>query len=178
MRIEDANIPDYEKKAQSEKKRWESLFRTQVLSRMQQDGWRTKVLWVGSQAGLSAIQRGQADIAGVHLYDPATREYNRPFLTPGLVQIPGYQRLQGILHRPDDLRFAGQSVLRALQTALADPHCLLVNRNPGSGTRANWDQRVGQRSMGNTLVRRRSVMAWHISLQRCFALARPARRKT
>lgn len=36
VRIEDANIPDYEKKAQSEKKRWESLFRTQVLSRMQQ----------------------------------------------------------------------------------------------------------------------------------------------
>lgn len=34
--IEDANIPDYEKKSATERKRWESLFRTQVLSRMQQ----------------------------------------------------------------------------------------------------------------------------------------------
>jgi uncharacterized protein YPO0396 len=34
--IEQANIPDYEKKAATERKRWESLFRTQVLSRMQQ----------------------------------------------------------------------------------------------------------------------------------------------
>lgn len=34
--IEGANIPEYEKKSATERKRWESLFRTQVLSRMQQ----------------------------------------------------------------------------------------------------------------------------------------------
>lgn len=34
-RIAEANIPEYEAKAEMEKKRWESLFRTQVLSRMQ-----------------------------------------------------------------------------------------------------------------------------------------------
>ena len=34
-RIEHANIPEYERKAATERKRWESLFRTQVLSRMQ-----------------------------------------------------------------------------------------------------------------------------------------------
>ncbi len=34
--IENANIPEYEKKSVTERKRWESLFRTQVLSRMQQ----------------------------------------------------------------------------------------------------------------------------------------------
>lgn len=34
--IEDANIPEYEKKSATERKRWESLFRTQLLSRMQQ----------------------------------------------------------------------------------------------------------------------------------------------
>lgn len=34
--IEDANIPEYEKKSAAERKRWESLFRTQLLSRMQQ----------------------------------------------------------------------------------------------------------------------------------------------
>lgn len=34
--IEDADIPKFEKKSATERKRWESLFRTQVLSRMQQ----------------------------------------------------------------------------------------------------------------------------------------------
>lgn len=34
--IECANIPEYEKKSAAERKRWEALFRTQVLSRMQQ----------------------------------------------------------------------------------------------------------------------------------------------
>jgi uncharacterized protein YPO0396 len=34
--IEGANIPEYEKKSAAERKRWEVLFRTQVLSRMQQ----------------------------------------------------------------------------------------------------------------------------------------------
>lgn len=34
--IEGANIPEYERKSATERKRWESLFRTQVLSRMQQ----------------------------------------------------------------------------------------------------------------------------------------------
>jgi len=33
--IEKANIPEYEKKSATERKRWEALFRTQVLSRMQ-----------------------------------------------------------------------------------------------------------------------------------------------
>lgn len=34
--IEGANIPEYERKSATERKRWEVLFRTQVLSRMQQ----------------------------------------------------------------------------------------------------------------------------------------------
>ena len=33
--IESANIPEYERKSATERKRWESLFRTQVLARMQ-----------------------------------------------------------------------------------------------------------------------------------------------
>ena len=35
-RIDGQNIPEFEKKAAAERKRWETLFRTQVLSRMQQ----------------------------------------------------------------------------------------------------------------------------------------------
>ena len=60
---------------------------------------RSKFLAVGSLAGLEAAKRGECDIAGIHLLDPQSGEYNRPFLTPALDLIPGYGRLQGIVFR-------------------------------------------------------------------------------
>ena len=44
-------------------------------------GIRTKALYVGSTGGLAAARREECDMAGVHLMDPATGEYNRPLLT-------------------------------------------------------------------------------------------------
>ncbi len=58
-----------------------------------------KVLEVGSTGGLMAAKRGECDIAGIHLMDPASGEYNRPFLTEELDLVPGYGRLQGIVFR-------------------------------------------------------------------------------
>jgi putative molybdopterin biosynthesis protein len=48
--------------------------------------------------------------------------------------------MQGFLHRPGDKRFAGRDAKAALQAALADPACLMVNRNAGAGTRILIDQ--------------------------------------
>src|SRR5262249_32778339 len=67
-----------------------------LLGRMQDAGWRSKFLAVGSTGGLAAGRRGECDLAGVHLLDPKTNEYNRPFLGDELQLIPGYGRLQGI----------------------------------------------------------------------------------
>ena len=53
-----------------------------LLGELQQRGVRSKFLAVGSTAGLDAAKRGECDLAGVHLLDPNTNEYNRPFLTP------------------------------------------------------------------------------------------------
>ena len=39
-------------------------------------------------AGLEAAKRGECDLAGIHLLDPASGEYNRPFLTPALDADP------------------------------------------------------------------------------------------
>jgi putative molybdopterin biosynthesis protein len=72
----------------------------------------------------------------VHLLDPSSGEYNRPFLTPALDLIPGYGRLQGIVFRNGDARFEGRSSSDAVAAALSDPSCVMVNRNQGSGTRA------------------------------------------
>jgi putative molybdopterin biosynthesis protein len=48
--------------------------------------------------------------------------------------------MQGIVYRPGDIRFEGRSVDDALAAALADPSCLMVNRNAGAGTRVLIDQ--------------------------------------
>jgi putative molybdopterin biosynthesis protein len=111
-----------------------------LLGEMQRRGWRTKFLAVGSTAGLDAAGRGQCDVAGVHLLDPASGRYNEPFLSPGVMLVRGYARMQGVVYRPSDLRFEGKSAADAISTAAGDPHCLMVNRNAGSGTRILIDR--------------------------------------
>lgn len=111
-----------------------------LLGRLRTRGFTAKVLAVGSTAGLEAARRGHCDIAGVHLLDPATDTYNRPFLDDSLDLIPGYGRLQGIVFRPGDGRFEGKGIADAVVAALADPTCMMVNRNSGSGTRVLIDR--------------------------------------
>ena len=106
-------------------------------------GFRSKVLAVGSTGGLHAARRGECDIAGIHLLDEATDMYNRPFLDNSLQLLPGYGRLQGIVFRPGDSRFVSKTVAEAVAAALADPSCVLVNRNRGSGTRILIDRLLG-----------------------------------
>jgi putative molybdopterin biosynthesis protein len=107
-----------------------------LLGELQRRGVRSKFLAVGSSGGLDAARRGECDIAGVHLLDPHTGEYNRPFLTDALGLVRGYGRLQGIVFRPGDTRFEARSAEVAIAAALRDPGCVMVNRNQGSGTRA------------------------------------------
>jgi putative molybdopterin biosynthesis protein len=116
-----------------------------LLTRLQEEGYTVKTLYVGSQGGVAAARRGECDVAGVHLMDPQTGGYNRHLLTPELLLVPGYRRLQGVVFRADDPRFAGKGLEEALATALADPGCLLVNRNPGSGTRLLIDRLLSGR---------------------------------
>ncbi|MBZ5677627.1 MAG: molybdopterin biosynthesis protein [Acidobacteriia bacterium] len=113
------------------------------LGELQRQGVFSKFLAVGSTAGLDAAKRGECDIAGVHLLDPKTNEYNRPFLTPALQLIPGYGRLQGIVFRRGDVRFEGKTAHDAIAIAINDPACVMVNRNQGSGTRVLIDRLLG-----------------------------------
>jgi putative molybdopterin biosynthesis protein len=114
-----------------------------LLAELQRQGVRSKFLAVGSTGGLDAARRGECDLAGVHLLDPKTNEYNRPFLTAALELVPGYGRLQGIVFRPGDTRFEGLSAQDAIANAINDPNCVMVNRNQGSGTRALIDRLLG-----------------------------------
>ena len=111
-----------------------------LLGELQRQGFRSKFLAVGSTAGLDAARRGECDVAGMHLLDAATGEYNRPFLTPGLELVRGYGRLQGVVFRRGDLRFENRTADAAIAAAIGDPDCLMINRNQGSGTRVLIDR--------------------------------------
>lgn len=114
-----------------------------LLGQLQDRGFQTKFMAVGSTAGLEAARRCECDLAGIHLLDPATGRYNTPYLTPQLELVPGYGRLQGVLFRPGDPRFEGRRAADAIAQAKGDSDCVMVNRNPGSGTRILIDRLLG-----------------------------------
>jgi putative molybdopterin biosynthesis protein len=126
-----------------------------LLGLLQGEGYSSKTLWVGSQGGLTAAGRGECDLAGVHLLDPETGVYNRPFLPPGVRLLSGYGRMQGLVFRPDDRRFNAGSDDEVFQR-LSHPRCVMVNRNRGSGTRVLIDGLLGSRRPAGFGVEARS----------------------
>ncbi|HLN09842.1 MAG TPA: molybdopterin biosynthesis protein [Xanthobacteraceae bacterium] len=111
-----------------------------VLGALAEQGFAARSIPVGSLGGVAAARRGECDLAPVHLLDPATGSYNSHLSAPGLTLLPGWRRMQGVVFRPDDARFAGRPAAEAVAAALADADCLMVNRNAGAGTRVLIDR--------------------------------------
>jgi putative molybdopterin biosynthesis protein len=111
-----------------------------IIERLAAEGLLVKALNIGSTGGLVAVKRSECDVAPIHLMDPETGDYNRPFLTAELGLLRGYRRLQGIVFCMGDRRFEGRSVEDAVAVALAEADCLMVCRNAGSGTRILIDR--------------------------------------
>ncbi len=112
-----------------------------LIGLLEREGLAVKSLAVGSSGGLAAAKRGECDLAGIHLMDPVSGEYNTPYLTDGLTLVPGYGRLQGIVFRPDNTRFRNcRRAGDAVREATAERDMLMVNRNAGSGTRILIDR--------------------------------------
>jgi putative molybdopterin biosynthesis protein len=103
-----------------------------VASELAREGLQVKLLAVGSHGGLAAAERGECDLAPIHLLDPDTDAYNKPFLRPGLRLLRGYQRMQGIVTRLEETR--------GIKELLSDPTIRMVNRNRGAGTRVLIDR--------------------------------------
>lgn len=96
---------------------------------------------VGSVGGLIAIAEGKADIAGTHLLDEVTGEYNLPFIKRIL---PGREiALVNLVYRVQGLMFAAGNPRQI--TGLADlqkPDVVFINRQKGSGTRVLLDMQL------------------------------------
>ena len=142
-----------------------------LIGKLMREGIRVKALYVGSMGGLAAAKREECDIAGVHLMDPATGDYNRPLLTSTLSLVPGYGRMQGIVHRRDDARFDGKSreevvTRRAAGRGLRDGQSQRGQRHAGAhrqaagraATRGPWNaDEVAQRGRGGRGTRARGL---------------------
>ena len=92
-----------------------------VVGALSERGFSARTLAVGSLGGVAAANRGECDLAPVHLIDPASGRYNVHLVAPGLTLVPGWRRMQGILFRPGDTRFTGRSAAEALKAIVADP---------------------------------------------------------
>ncbi|MBI3159971.1 MAG: molybdopterin biosynthesis protein [Chloroflexi bacterium] len=101
---------------------------------------------VGSQAGLVALGRGEAHLAGSHLLDPETGEYNLAFLPR---YLPGVSvRVVGLVMREQGLivKAGNPKKLRTLLD-LAQPGVICVNRQRGAGTRVLLDYLLQQNEL-------------------------------
>ncbi len=109
-----------------------------LLGRLASEGFRVKMIPVGSRAGLAALGRGEGDVAGTHLLDPETGEYNAAFLPAGVTLARGYGRRQGIAFKPGALDLPDDDA--DLGAVLGGGDLRMVNRNPGAGTRVLIDR--------------------------------------
>ena len=114
-----------------------------VLSVLSAQNITARTIPIGSMGGVAAARRGECDLAPIHLMDPATGVYNAQYAKDGLSLVRGWQRMQGIVFRVGDARFADNTPQSALQGALNDPDCIMVNRNAGAGTRILIDRLLG-----------------------------------
>ena len=98
---------------------------------------------VGSMGGLIALKNGAAMLAGSHLFDPVTDDYNFPFLAkylPGLAVtvINLAIRRQGFIVAPGNPKG-----IRATAD-LARDDVRFINRQRGAGTRILLDYHLGK----------------------------------
>ena len=101
-------------------------------------GCALRLHYTGSLGGLIALAEGSADLAGCHLWDAETGQYNLPFVRRLLPNraVTGvtlaHRRLGLILTPGNPLKIGGLS-------DLARPEVRYVNRQAGSGTRVWLD---------------------------------------
>ncbi len=107
-------------------------------------GYRLASGHVGSMGGLAALRRGETHLAGIHLLDPETGEYNLSYVRK---YLPGEAaRLVTFAHREQGLIVAPGNPLNIL-TFEDLPRARYVNRQRGAGTRVLLDYELGKRGI-------------------------------
>ncbi|MBM4444409.1 MAG: GntR family transcriptional regulator [Chloroflexi bacterium] len=104
---------------------------------------RVEVTYAGSLGSLIALQGGRADIAGIHLLDGETGEYNCPYVKHVL---PNQEvAVVHLAYRVQGMMFAAGNPkrIKGLED-LKRPDVRMLNRQKGSGTRVLLDFQLQQ----------------------------------
>jgi putative molybdopterin biosynthesis protein len=123
-----------------------------LARRHSRHGLRLLVGHSGSLAALSALARGEAHIAGMHVLDDASGEYNLPFVRRQfagrrVLVVTAAHWVQGLIVAPGNpLGIAGAD-------DLARPDLTIVNRESGSGSRALLDHALRAAAIAPQAVR-------------------------
>jgi putative molybdopterin biosynthesis protein len=97
---------------------------------------------VGSLGGLVALRRGEAHLAGSHLLDPSTGEYNLSYIRQYLPGIP--VKVVGLVGRQQGLLvLKGNPMEIQSLLDLTRSDVRFVNRQRGAGTRVLLDYQLG-----------------------------------
>jgi putative molybdopterin biosynthesis protein len=104
-------------------------------------GLRLSSSHIGSLGGLIALRRGEAHLAGSHLLDEDTGEYNLSYIRRYLPDVPVLlvnlvDRVQGLMVAPGNPK-----AIHTLED-LSRPGTVFVNRQRGSGTRVLLDYKL------------------------------------
>ncbi len=111
--------------------------------RQKKPSFNIKVTHTGSTMGLEAVNSGEADVAGIHLLDEETGQYNLPFIkrfgfSKEITIISGYLRRQGLI-----VKKGNPKGIQGLKDILLGD-LIFINRNKGSGTRVLLDVMLKQ----------------------------------
>jgi molybdate-binding protein/DNA-binding XRE family transcriptional regulator len=114
-------------------------------------GLRVHWLTANSTTALESLARGEIHVAGTHLYDPDSTEYNVPFVrriirdrAAVLITLGIWE--EGLVVRPGNPRNVRTVV------DLAQPGMTMVNREPGSGARQLLERALHQERIPLTAV--------------------------
>ncbi len=115
-------------------------------------GFRLASSNVGSLGGLLAIRKGHAHLAGTHLLDPESGQYNLPYLERYLRDTP--VRLVHLVRRQQGLMVAPGNPLgiEGLKD-LTRSEITFVNRQAGSGTRLLLDYHLAKVGVDPSQIR-------------------------
>jgi putative molybdopterin biosynthesis protein len=107
---------------------------------------------VGSQAGLVALRRGEAHLAGSHLLDPETGDYNLKYIKQYLPDVPVtlitlVGRQQGLITQKGNPK----QLLHLKDLFRSD--VMFINRQRGAGTRVLLDYQLGLMGRGGEEIK-------------------------
>ncbi len=115
----------------------------------QEDPIRLASTHVGSMGGLTALRNGSTLLAGAHLFDPESNDYNFPFIHRHMAEVPVRVFNLAIRHQGIIVAKGNPENIQGLED-VARKGLRFINRQRGAGTRILLDHHLRQAGLRPT----------------------------